>query len=368
VECLRILASVLWWKLFPHRQENTFEEWVTNRFGQRLFKTFFKTYTEKVWGIPCTELKAEWAAQRIKGLSLRTAVVSMFIRPRNTVRTLIDQFHYPRLGPGMMWRAVEDRIRSAGGDVQLNSAVIRIETDGQKRLHAVVIRQHETERTISGSDFIASMPLTDLVRRMQPSAPDFVLHAADQLRYRDFLTVCLIIRKTRVFDDNWIYIHEPSVQVGRIQNYGNWSPDMVPDASCSSLGLEYFCNKGDAIWNSRDEDLIRQAAQELQKLGLAQQDDVADGCVFRVEKSYPVYDSNYKEHLTVLRNYVEQFENLQMVGRNGLHRYNNQDHAMLTGMLAVRNMLHNENHDIWAVNSDQEYLEEDRRSETSGSQ
>lgn len=360
IECVRILCSVIWWKIFPHPQESTFEEWVTNRFGQRLFTTFFKTYTEKVWGISCSELKAEWAAQRIKGLSLKTAVMSMFFRPRNVVRTLIDHFHYPRLGPGMMWEAVADRIQQGGGRLLLNSAVVRLETDGQQRVQSVVISQNGIESTITGTHFIASMALTDLVRAMNPPPPPEVLQAAGQLRYRDFLTVCLILRRKDVFEDNWIYIHEPAVLVGRIQNYGNWSPDMVPDANCTSLGLEYFCNKGDAIWCASDADLVRRAGQELQTLGLALADDVIDGCVFRVEKSYPVYDSDYREHLAVLRAYVEQFGNLQMVGRNGLHRYNNQDHAMLTGMLAVRNLLHGEQHDVWSVNSDQNYLEEDR--------
>jgi protoporphyrinogen oxidase len=357
-ECVRILCSVIWWKLFPHRQENTFEEWVTNRFGQRLFRTFFRTYTEKVWGISCSELKAEWAAQRIQGLSLRTAVLSMFIRPRKTVRTLIDRFHYPRLGPGMMWAAVAKRILEDGGQVLLNSQVIRLETDGRQYVRSVVVRKEGHEISVSGSHFIASMPITDLVRGMTPAAPAEVLHAADQLRYRDFLTVCLILRRKNIFNDNWIYIHEPSVLVGRIQNYGNWSPEMVPDPNCTSLGLEYFCNKGDEVWCSSDSALIRRATQELEVLGLARTEDVVDGCVFRVEKSYPVYDSDYRQHLTVLRDYVEKFSNLQMAGRNGLHRYNNQDHAMLTGMLAVRNLLCGEHHDVWAVNSDQEYLEE----------
>lgn len=360
VECIRVLCSVLWWKTFPHPQENTFEEWVTNRFGRRLFNTFFKTYTEKVWGIPCTELKAEWAAQRIKGLSLKTAVLSMFFRPGKAIRTLTDRFHYPRLGPGMMWEAVAQRIEERGGKVLLNSEVIRVEADAQRRITAVVFRQNGVEQRIQGTHFIASMPITTLVKGISPGAPQHVLSAADRLKYRDFLTVCLIIRRKRLFEDNWIYIHEPSVLVGRIQNYGNWSPDMVPDHSCSSLGLEYFCNKGDAVWSSSDADLIRRGGDELEKLGIARASEVVDGCVFRVEKSYPVYDSGYRQHLDVLKDFVEEFENLKMIGRNGLHRYNNQDHAMLTGMLAVRNLLKGERHDIWAVNSDMEYGEEVR--------
>lgn len=361
IECLRVITSLLWWKLFPYPQENTFEEWVTNRFGRRLFRTFFKTYTEKVWGISCTELKAEWAAQRIKGLSLKVVLYSMFARPRTTVRTLIEQFYYPRLGPGMMWEAVAKRVERAGGQLVYNSPVTRIETDGAHAVKAVVVSSAGRESMVVGSHFIASMPITDLVRAMTPQPPADVLHAAEQLRYRDFLTVCLIIRRKDIFKDNWIYIHEPAVLVGRIQNYGNWSPEMVPDPEKTSLGLEYFCNKGDDVWCSSDSDLIQRAGRELEVLRLASAADVVDGCVFRVEKSYPVYDSDYRQYLAVLRQYVERFSNLQMVGRNGLHRYNNQDHAMLTGILASRKLLLGENHDVWSVNSDQEYLEEQSR-------
>ncbi len=358
IECIRITGSVVWWKIFPHRQENTFEEWVTNRFGQRLFRTFFKTYTEKVWGISCQELKAEWAAQRIKGLSMKTAVMSMLFKPRNVVKTLIDRFRYPRRGPGMMWTTVADRITAGGGSVELNSEVVGLRSDGTSKIEQVVVRQNGEEKTISADQFICSMPLTEVVKRMDPPAPEHVQASASQLKYRDFLTVCLIVRRKDLFADNWIYIHDPSVKVGRIQNYGNWSPEMVPDAECSSLGLEYFCNEGDDLWTMSDEALIALGKREVASLGLADAADIEDGCVFKVPKSYPVYDSAYREHLEVVRTWVEQFTNLQMVGRNGLHRYNNQDHAMLTGMYAVRNLTEDASHDLWSVNADQEYLEE----------
>ena len=357
VESFLILSSYLRWKLFPYRQEETFEQWVTNRFGKRLFNTFFKTYTEKVWGIPCTELKAEWAAQRIKGLSLTSAILNMFRKPDKTIKTLIDRFHYPRQGPGMMWRAVASQIENAGGDLHMRSDVVRI-THQDNVITSITANQAGVASEIEGTDFISSMPLTELVKKLDPPAPDHVLAAADELKYRDFLTVCLIIDEPNLFEDNWIYIHDPGVKVGRIQNFKNWSPDMVPDQTKSSLGLEYFCNEGDALWCLPDAELIELGKREVDKLDLAKYDDIVDGCVFRVEKSYPVYDSDYRDHLGVLREYVGGFKNFQTIGRNGLHRYNNQDHAMLTGMLAVRNLLHGETHDLWSVNAEQEYHEE----------
>lgn len=357
VEGMRIIGSYVRWHLFPYREEVTFEQWVTNRFGKRLFETFFKSYTEKVWGIPCSELKAEWAAQRIKDLSLKTAITAMFLKPQETIKTLIEEFDYPRRGPGMLWTAVQDRINERGGQVQLNSNVVRIHRQGQ-RITGVTVEQDGRTRLVNGSSFISSMPLTQLVQWIDPPPPPDVLQAASQLGYRDFLTVCLIIKKPNLFPDNWIYIHDPSVQVGRIQNFKNWSADMVPDQSTTSLGLEYFCNEGDDIWNMPDADLIALGTREIGKIGLAQAEDVVDGAVFRVEKSYPVYDSDYEKSLEVLKAYVAGLENLQTIGRNGLHRYNNQDHAMLTGMLAVRNLLYGEANNLWQVNAEQEYLEE----------
>lgn len=356
-ESLLIFISCLRWKLLPHRVEETFEHWVTNRFGKRLFETFFKTYTEKVWGISCSELKAEWAAQRIKGLSLKTAVLNMFRKPSTAIKTLIERFHYPRLGPGMMWRAVAEKIEDGGGKLWLESDVVRLErTDST--IDRVIIQHHDEEVSIEGNHFISSMPLAELVKKLDPPPPPEVLHAAHQLKYRDFLTVCLIVDHPDLFDDNWIYVHDPQVRVGRIQNYKNWSPDMVPSPGKSSLGLEYFCNEGDDLWSMADSDLVELGKREVHHLGLAQFDDITDGCVFRVEKSYPVYDSDYRDHLQVLRDYVESLENVQTIGRNGLHRYNNQDHAMLTGMLAARTLLYGETHDLWAVNTEKEYLEE----------
>jgi protoporphyrinogen oxidase len=359
LESVLIVLSYVRWQLFPHRQEETFEQWVTNRFGKRLFLTFFKTYTEKVWGIPCSELKAEWAAQRIKDLSLKTALLNMFFKPKKTIKTLIEEFDYPRLGPGMMWNAVKSHIESRGAKVQLGSDAVKFYRNGSG-IERVTVLCNGHREDVPVDHIISSMPLTELVKRLDPPAPVEVLAAVNKITYRDFLTVCLIVNKKELFPDNWIYIHDPDVKVGRIQNFKNWSPDMVPDRTKTSLGLEYFCTEGDALWTRTDEDLIELGKSEIDRIGLAKYDDIEDGCVFRVPKSYPVYDSDYREHLAVVRRFVESVGNLQTIGRNGLHRYNNQDHAMLTGILAVRNLVYGERNDLWSVNTDQEYQEEVR--------
>ncbi|MGH7820939.1 MAG: NAD(P)/FAD-dependent oxidoreductase, partial [Candidatus Binatia bacterium] len=357
VEAVLIVLSYVRWQLFPYRQEETFEQWVTNRFGRRLFLTFFKAYTEKVWGIPCSELKAEWAAQRIKDLSLRTAILNMVYKPRRTIKTLIEEFDYPRLGPGMMWNAVRETVESRSGVVRLNSDVVRIERTGN-RIDGVVVSCNGHEEVIRGTHFLSSMPVTEFVRKLDPPPPDAVLRSAGKLSYRDFLTVCLIVKKKDLFPDNWIYIQDPEVRVGRIQNFKNWSPDMVPDPAKTSLGLEYFCNEGDDLWTMPDAELIALGKREIERIGLAREEDVEDGCVFRVAKAYPVYDSDYADYLAVVRSFVDGLENCQTVGRNGLHRYNNQDHAMLTGMLAVENLTNGHRNDLWSVNTDAEYHEE----------
>lgn len=356
-QAILVILSYLRWQVRPHRQEDTFEQWVTNRFGYRLFSIFFKTYTEKVWGIPCSELRAEWAAQRIKGLSLRTVLLTMFLKPRHAIKTLIEEFDYPRLGPGMMWEAVAAEIEEKGGHVRLDSDVVRICRTAD-RIDALVVARAGREETISGTDFISSMPVSELILKLSPPVPVPVAEAARRLTYRDFLTVCLIVRKRDLFPDNWIYVHSATVNVGRIQNFANWSPDMVPDHSKSSLGLEYFCAEGDTLWNTPDDELIAMAARELETIGLATRADVEDGCVFRVPKAYPVYDATYADCMVRVREFVDGLENLQTVGRNGLHRYNNQDHAMLTGILAVRNLVLGERNDLWSVNTEAEYHEE----------
>ncbi len=362
VETCRVITSYGRWKLFPYRNVETFEQWVTNRFGKRLFEVFFKSYTEKVWGISCQELRAEWAAQRIKDLSLLSALINMFYKPKVKIRTLIEEFHYPRRGPGMLWQKVTELIGQAGGTVHMNADVVRVDWTG-KRIDRIHIQQNGETKAIEGTDFISSMPVSELAGMLHPSPAEDVLEASARLHYRDFLTVCLIVNEKEMFPDNWIYVHEPSVEVARIQNYKNWSPEMVPDQEKSALGLEYFCNEGDELWTRPDEELVEQGKQELERIGLARAADIEDGCVFRVPRAYPVYDSEYRAYLDRIRETVDGFENLQTIGRNGLHQYNNQDHAMLTAMYAVQNALYDDDVDLWSVNVDQEYIEEVREEE-----
>ena len=356
-ESFLIVTSYLWRQIFPYRREDTFEQWVTNRFGRRLFRTFFKAYTEKVWGISCSELKAEWAAQRIKDLSLKTALLSMFISPKKKIKTLIEEFEYPRLGPGMMWNTVKQQIERRGAIVQLDADVISIARRGNC-VDSVTISRNSHKETIKGLHFISSMPVTEFIKKLDPSPPAAVLQAAEKIHHRDFLTVCLVVNKPDLFPDNWIYVHDPDVKVGRIQNFKNWSPDMVPDSTKTSLGLEYFCTEGGELWEMKDEDLIELGKREVDRIGLACYSDIVDGCVCRVPKAYPVYDSEYREYLIKVREFIDGLENFQTIGRNGLHRYNNQDHAMLTGILAVRNLVRGEHNDLWSVNTDQDYHEE----------
>ncbi|HEY0380272.1 MAG TPA: NAD(P)/FAD-dependent oxidoreductase [Pyrinomonadaceae bacterium] len=356
---LLILLSYLKARLRPAPDE-TFEQWVTNRFGRRLYRIFFKTYTEKVWGIPCREISAEWAAQRIKGLSLPAAIKNIFLKvsPRKkekVIKTLVDEFDYPRLGPGMMWQRMAEVVARRGCEVSLGAGVERIIwSDG--RVDAVEIAGACRE-TVSGSHFISSMPVRELVRKLSPAAPPEVLEAADRLHYRDFVIVALVVNRPEVFPDNWIYVHDPGVRLGRIQNFKNWSPDMVPDQGKTCLGLEYFCFEGDGLWTMTDPEMVALAKKELAALGLAAPAEVEEGVVVRVPKAYPVYDSGYRQSLAVVRSFLESLPNLQLVGRNGMHKYNNQDHSMLTAMLAVENIL-GARHDLWEVNAEQEYHEE----------
>jgi protoporphyrinogen oxidase len=363
-ESMLILLSYLRAQLFPSTPEETLESWVSNRFGRRLYQIFFKTYTEKVWGMPCSQITADWAAQRIKGLSLFAAVKNALLKDnptdgKSTVTTLIDSFHYPRRGPGMMWEAACRLVREHGNEVLLNAPVQRIHL-GDHRVQAVEARIDGRIRSFEASHVISSMPVRELIARLDPGAPSDVKDAARRLNYRDFITVALIVDKEHLFPDNWIYIHEPGVKVGRIQNFKNWSPDMLPDPSKSTLGLEYFCFEGDGLWTMGDGEIIELAKRELEKLGLAQRSDIVDGMVVRVPKAYPVYDATHREALSVIRNFLKSFTNLQLVGRNGMHKYNNQDHSMLTAMLAVRN-IHGANHGLWEVNVDRDYLEEVRQ-------
>ncbi len=355
-----VLMSYFRSKILPYRHENTFEEWVSNRFGRRLYRIFFKTYTEKVWGIPCDQLSAQWAAQRIQNLSLPRAVLGAIFGARGAknVKSLIEEFHYPRLGPGQLWEHTQQLIEERGGEVHLDTTVVKVlHRDG--RVTGVVARSGGRDETIMADAVISSMPISELVAKLEPPAPVDVRDGAAQLTYRDFFTVGLIINQPDLFPDNWIYVHEPEVKVGRIQNFKNWSPDMVPDRSKTFLGLEYFCNEGDELWRMSDEALIKLGAQELETMGLARAAEVEGGTVIRQLKTYPVYTGEYQAYLERIRGFLDSMPNLQTVGRNGLHMYNNQDHSMLTAMLAVKNLL-GEQHDVWSVNVERAYHEEVR--------
>jgi protoporphyrinogen oxidase len=362
VRAARCVASYLKAKARPIRPERSVEDWVVNRFGRLLFEIFFKTYTEKVWGMPTSTISADWAAQRIKGLSLTRAVLSTLVSGRGktgdaVIKTLIDSFHYPRLGPGQMWEMTRDRVRGQGGAVVHDRRVVRVEHDGRNVRAFVAADGAGREHVYRGRHYLSTLPVRHLVRALDPPPPAEVLRAADSLKYRDFLTVVLIVDRPETFPDNWIYVHEPEVRLGRVQNFKNWSPDLVPDSSTSSLGLEYFCFEGDDLWGMPDADLVALGRREITAIGLIEADAAVDGCVVRMPKAYPVYDDAYQEHLAVIRGWLRSLGNLHLAGRNGMHKYNNQDHSMMTALLCARNILGLGSYDPWRVNTDAEYHE-----------
>ena len=359
VEALQSLISFVQVQRHPPIHIKSFEDWVVSAFGRRLYEIFFKTYTEKVWGIPCSEISADWAAQRIRGLSLVSVMRSLLRVPNSNgavIKTLVDRFRYPALGPGEMWEKAAELIAKAGGAVRMGQAVRQIHrTEG--RIVAVTSQSAAGPQTHCGDSFVSTMPLAELIAGLHPPAPEAVLASARGLRYRDFITVALIIDQAELFPDNWIYIHDPGVRVGRIQNFKNWSAEMVPDPRFTVLGLEYFCSENDALWSSSDEQLIAIAKDEIATLGLADKSKVVDGAVVRQPKAYPLYDHDYRTNVAKVREFLEvEAPNLQVAGRNGMHKYNNQDHAMMTGLMAARNIM-GSSYDLWRVNSDAEYLE-----------
>ena len=360
LEALRVAISYMGSQIFPCANENNFEQWVCNRFGRRLYEIFFKTYTEKVWGMKCSEISADWAAQRIKNLDFKAALKNMFLgNKKNDITSLIAQFRYPRLGPGMMWERVAQILANRGFPVRVAHKVTKLHVAKRRILGLTLMNGEGNEIHVEASHLISSMPIKDLVAALDPAPPAYVAEAAQKLRYRDFLIVGLIVDKAHVFRDNWIYVHSSKVKVGRIQNFKNWSPDMVADRSKSSLGLEYFVQKDDELWRAEDQELIGLARQECAELGLIKDEDVIDGLVIRVPNAYPVYDPSYKKSLSTIRSYLEAIPNLQLVGRAGQHRYNNQDHSMLTGIYAARNVC-GQNVDVWNVNVEPEYHERGR--------
>lgn len=360
-EAMRIIISYFKWQVRPSKQENSFEEWVINRFGGRLYMHFFRSYTKKVWGIDPKEIRADWAAQRIKNLSLFKAVWNA-LTGANDTSSLIEEFQYPRLGPGMMWEKCTELVREKGGDVRMRSEVTKVHREGNRVTKVEVCNwspdsDEKTYDTVEGDHFVNSMALRDLIHRFDPPPPQHVIDAADRLKYRDFLIVTLILDHKDPFPDNWIYVHSPEIKCGRIQNFRAWSPEMLPDQSTASIGMEYFCQQHDDLWEMGDDALRALAASELEKLKLGKASDVVDAAVIRQPKAYPVYDGEYKEALDTVQAWIQGLENFQTVGRNGLHRYNNQDHSMLSAMYAARNIL-GEDNNVWDVNVERSYHEE----------
>jgi protoporphyrinogen oxidase len=372
VESGLCVLSFMYKQAFPNEKPVTFHEWVANQFGERLFSIFFKTYTEKVWGMSCDEISADWAAQRIKGLDLWSAMANALrnsMRPAGVkdgtkahdgevIKTLIESFQYPCKGPGMMWDAAAAKTRAQGGIIHMGQSLQSLAYDQTAKLWTITsIDPAGAIKTYTADNVISSAPITELVKSfsVQPQCAE----TATKLRYRDFLTVALVVEKPDLFPDNWIYIHEPSVKVGRIQNFRSWSPEMIPNKTQSCLGLEYFCFEGDGLWTATDEELIALAKKELAIVGLATEAEVMDGCVVRQKKAYPVYDDSYKANVETIRSELAaSYPSLHMVGRNGMHKYNNQDHAMMTAMLTVDNIIAGKQvFDIWNVNEDAEYHE-----------
>jgi protoporphyrinogen oxidase len=364
--------------MFPIKPERSLEDFFINRFGRELYLTFFKSYTEKVWGVSCEKISAEWGAQRIKGLSIVTALRHMLksavtskrdIAQKDTETSLIEQFLYPKFGPGQMWEEVARQVTESGAEIHTHLKVVRIEHEGA-RVTAVRTRDERTgeERDFGGDYFFSTMPVKELVEAWQPPAPEAVRDVSQGLIYRDFITVGVLCRKLKVQEpgkpgqlirDNWIYIQEPDVVVGRLQIFNNWSPYMVADPSTVWIGLEYFCYETDELWKKPDAEMIALAKRELQAMGIVDSADVLDATVLRMPKTYPAYFGKY-DRFGEIRSYVDGFENLFLVGRNGMHKYNNQDHSMLTAMVAVDNIAAGvtSKDNLWAVNTEMEYHEE----------
>jgi protoporphyrinogen oxidase len=367
IETARCLASYAQARLRPVAEPKSFEEWVSNQFGHRLFEFFFKTYTEKVWGISTRELSADWAGQRIRGLNLVEVIRNALLPPAlrggegAIVKTLVDSFRYPRLGAGQMWEAVAGRLARAGHPVRLGEEVVALRHANGRVLSAVTRDHRGGMLDVLGSEFISTMPIRELIGKLQPAAPSMVRAAADALGYRDFITVNVVVDRAEVFPDQWIYVHDPGVRVGRIANFKNFSTAMVADTGLSGLGMEYFCFESDGMWKWPDAELLDLGRRELVALGICRPDEVKAGMVYRQPKAYPVYDATYQQHLEVIREWLSRaLPNLWLVGRNGMHHYNNQDHSMMTGILVARNIALGSTYDPWLVNTDAEYHEEER--------
>ncbi|MBI3306625.1 MAG: NAD(P)/FAD-dependent oxidoreductase [Candidatus Omnitrophica bacterium] len=358
VESFKCIASYFWCKWKRPGDDQTFEGWITNHFGKRLYDIFFKTYTEKVWAVACRDLSADWATQRIRGLSLKVAIKNAFGKKQNAPKTLAEEFYYPRTGPGEFYQRLEKLITNHGTEFSYGQTVVGIRCEGKRAVSLITEERKEGKRKEHKADHIFStMPLPLLVRLLSPRPPAAVLEAADRLQFRSFIVINVILNREFIFPDQWLYIQDEDVKMGRIQNYKNWSPGMVADAKKTSLGLEYFCTQGDEFWNMNNPDMINFAMEELEKIGIAKRRDLINGFVLRCANVYPVYSLQYEKHITVIRRYLENFENLQTLGREGLFRYDNSDHALLTGIYAARNFLGEGPFDVWNVNTEKQYLE-----------
>jgi UDP-galactopyranose mutase len=377
IEATKCVLSYIRARVRPPKDQSNYEGWLVARFGWRLYRTFFKTYTEKVWGIPVSDMPADWAAQRVKGLSLGNAIINALLPKRNQkeITSLIEEFEYPRTGPGLMWDTCRDKVLAAGGQIVMETKVKAVhwsEGRGATGVTTFVTGGYgpgagapDASRTDLGAEqhfeadqLISSMPLSSLIRAMDPPPPAEVLDAANGLAYRDFLTVALVVPASAGFPDNWVYVHSPEVKLGRIQNFASWSPYMVKEGR-TCLGLEYFVNVGDELWNSPDDELIELGIKELAALDLVQADQIEQGFVVRMPKAYPVYDWSYARHVQTIREWMAAcVPNVHPVGRNGMHKYNNQDHSMVTALLTVENILDGTDHDVWAVNVEEDYHEE----------
>jgi protoporphyrinogen oxidase len=373
LESLLCVGSYLKRKIKPVKNVNNLEDWVTNQFGARLYRTFFKTYTEKVWGTSCRNISADWAAQRIKGLSLsKAAWASLFSSSsppppsahnrQDVIKTLITSFRYPRLGPGMMWEAAAAKIQDRGGNLHMDAKVTALRKDqntGDWHLTVQTGKDSVIEEHGPYQHVISSAPLRSIISAIEPKLPTTTLAAAASLKYRDFILVALILKPRQTFPDQWLYIHDTGLRVGRIQNFGNWSPELIPDPELACYGMEYFCSSSDHLWTLPVDELIQMATDELQSLQLAQPGDVIDGCVVKQAKAYPVYDNDYENTVHSIReSLAKHCPGLHQIGRNGMHKYNNQDHSMMTGILTAKNIIARDSfYDPWRVNQDAEYLE-----------
>jgi protoporphyrinogen oxidase len=354
---LHIIASYVWIRLFPYKEEKSYEQWVTNRFGSKLYRTFFKTYNEKLWGIPCNKMEASWVAQRIKGLSLKSAIKNaLFPDKSGNLKTLIDQFHYPKYGAGMMYEKMAEIAKENGANFELETEVVKISSEENQIKSVTVKKKDGQENEYFADHFLSSIPITHLVKRMNPSAEKEISDAADSLKFRSTIMINLTYNAKNPFPDNWIYVHSAEAKTGRIGSPKNMSRFTSPDENKTPLCLEYWCNENDALWKMSDEELLNLGVQDLDVLNLAKKDDFIDGFVARVPKTYPLQDGTEVKNIEIIRDYLDKIKNLQPIGRYGMFKYNNMDHSILTGLYAAENIL-GKDHDIWEVNADEDYHE-----------